>query len=827
MINVFDLSAGMAGAKLLTEKPHRDDSPVRKIRQDVKKSPVTAPNLTEDKLVFSEIIRNSTKRHKGTPMKALLDKEMSKETEPRRKQTSVVAKLMGLEDPNPSNQHPANPSPARRNSTGNCSNAHRTHGSNQRSPSARHARHSSDEIVNYKDVYEVQCQGVQNGRNLNDGRDFHMDLVRRKFTEAKRLATDDRLLHSREFQDALDVLSSNRELFLKFLEEPNSLFSIPPPQTKRITVLKPVKSFESSMTSSKQIKRHEPVDHKPNRRLDSFSQPTRIVVLKPSPSPRRTDEVGSARNSWHRRDESLISSICSNGYGGDDSSLYDQSDNGYLEEDAAGMGGFSDSEAASPLSHNSWGLATVTKLGSSFSVSSFSRDMYSPESSVIKEAKKRLSERWAMVTSDDVDTVPVPVLRSSSTLGEMLSIQELKKEKEINAQERYFSIDREREGEVSARGLSRSRSLPVSSSLFENLNLNSTSKASEVDKGNNNKGKSFFKGKVSSFFFNRSKKPEKVKVGTSPDMLDHTDPLSITSTRTTSGSNFKTKEECGTSIGALFKQTLSIDRSNSNDSLEKLLRPTRDQPSPTSVLDVAFDDTSGTEPDSSHPSIMSNQQPPLSRSSAIESVARTLSWDEKWLETPNKSPEFNRTISVANKEEQELYSFVEKLVSSSGFDTQRTYTILSRWHSLESPLDPTLVDKFLDPKEEAAKCRERRSNQRLLFDCVNMALLQIGHNILKTSYPWSNHHKILQDGLLITEVWRLVRELFSTEGKFVPEERENASLLVERVVKKEVDETKWPESMHIEVDEISREIGGFVLDDLVGEALDEFSISCS
>lgn len=217
-------------------------------------------------------------------------------------------------------------------------------------------------------------------------------------------------------------------------------------------------------------------------------------------------------------------------------------------------------------------------------------------------------------------------------------------------------------------------------------------------------------------------------------------------------------------------------------------------------------------------------EPPLSRSSAIESVARTLSWDEKCSTTPNKAPDFLRTISIVNKEEQELYSFVEKLLASSGFDTPRTYTILSRWHSLDSPLNPTLLDKFLDPKEEAAKCRERRSNQRLLFDCVNMALLQIGNYVLKNSYPWSNHHKVLQDGLLISEVWRFVRDFFWNEGKFVLEERENPNLIVERVVKKEIGERNWTESMQIEVDEISKEIGVFVLDDLVGEALAEFVI---
>ena len=43
--------------------------------------------------------------------------------------------------------------------------------------------------------------------------------------EAKRLSTDDNLQNYKEFNDALEVLDSSKDLFLKFLEEPNSLFT--------------------------------------------------------------------------------------------------------------------------------------------------------------------------------------------------------------------------------------------------------------------------------------------------------------------------------------------------------------------------------------------------------------------------------------------------------------------------------------------------------------------------------------------------------------------------------------------------------------------------
>ena len=57
---------------------------------------------------------------------------------------------------------------------------------------------------------------------LGDQIEKKMALVRQKFMEAKRLSTDERLRQSKEFQDALEVLSSNKDLLLKILQEPNT-----------------------------------------------------------------------------------------------------------------------------------------------------------------------------------------------------------------------------------------------------------------------------------------------------------------------------------------------------------------------------------------------------------------------------------------------------------------------------------------------------------------------------------------------------------------------------------------------------------------------------
>ncbi|XP_072957883.1 uncharacterized protein [Typha angustifolia] len=960
MINLFDLSAGMAGNKLLMDRAHRDayfdgmdyvvGSPIRRSRSDVRR-PVDQDGVhVDDKLVGSDMRRNSSrKKSGGTPMKMLIAQEMSKDIEQKQKPRNVVARLMGLDD-----ELPAQPPVFSVSKT----NLQEGHSHNTLAGAIRGNRRqedfftkampckihpSSNERVEYKDVYEVwqqpsrgnhfQGRPIQNGRCYGNQNEKRMDLVRQKFMEAKRLATDEKLLQSKEFQDALEVLSSNRDLFIKFLEEPNSLFSaqineiqtIPPPcQTKRITVLKPSKSVATE--GKKHIKRqqHPTIGEsgwemsKPRSRssisrskAESFSQPTRIVVLKPSPrkphdimtklTPPVTspDIIGQKdffggledtevtieskevtklitqhiSESCHRRDESLLSSVYSNGYGGDESS-FNRSENEYMEEEG---GGFSDSEIVTPTSRHSWDF--VNRYRSPCSASSFSRASYSPESSVIREAKKRLSERWALVASNEINQEQVEIPRSSSTLGEMLAVHDVKKEEggdkrpnvsssrscdaddELREETSCVSIGKKRDedGESSPKNLSRSKSVPVSSSAYDNIGLNLQASNSQNSKSTvsrdvakSNKGKSFFKGKVSNFFFSRNKKLVKEKpnlssVGSDDKLqsssaeargntdLSKSDPNSFADD--SSEVNLEAEIENGSKQGAFSpKANLSLRKPAPSDYLcedhDKFRSETpcinRDQPSPTSVLDAPFEDVNDSEPQSS--AKLSNQQP-LSRSSPIESVARSLSWEDAHLETPSADPpKLSRALSrTDDDDEQSRTNFVQKLLSSSGLYYEKSSTVFAGWHSLECPLNPVLLDKFLDRKEEAARCRERRSNQRLLFDCVNAALLEVAHTTLKSTYPWTNARHVLPGdapygAVVETEVWGFLRNWFSGEGKLVQGENDNAGIVVERVITKEVEGRGWAESMRSEVDETTREIGKVVLDELVGEALADFAV---
>eukprot|EP00252_Welwitschia_mirabilis_P000800 TRINITY_DN10774_c0_g1_i4.p1 TRINITY_DN10774_c0_g1~~TRINITY_DN10774_c0_g1_i4.p1 ORF type:complete len:1011 (-),score=200.62 TRINITY_DN10774_c0_g1_i4:412-3444(-) len=215
------------------------------------------------------------KKKKGVPMKTLIAEEMSKEMESKRHAPNVVARLMGL-DTYPSEpmlaKHIQTPSEESKEELfGN----HRSHvkgrsvlgkassksipsaskdvsfPKSQRKPSRRKIKcnspgsqdqpsrkkknsHKKEEdskatsfsdgyTTNHFDVLRMQLDEKRKlvQESLNEAK---ITTARKKLSDAKHLASDN-LLQSKEFLQALAVLKSNKDLFLKFSEEPNSSFS--------------------------------------------------------------------------------------------------------------------------------------------------------------------------------------------------------------------------------------------------------------------------------------------------------------------------------------------------------------------------------------------------------------------------------------------------------------------------------------------------------------------------------------------------------------------------------------------------------------------------
>lgn len=184
---------------------------------------------TESNSITFDFKSSSSKKETRTPIRVTLAEEMSIEKQIKRSSPSVIAKLMGLD---------ALPSPGSLKPQKEVSSCSRKVSSKEMQMPIRHddclLKKHSDEYQDCKDKYEViNGTKFENHKNhvickqtpnlKQSGMD--MAFIRQSFINAKRLSTDEKLQRSKEFDDALEVLESNKDLFLKLLQEPNSLFS--------------------------------------------------------------------------------------------------------------------------------------------------------------------------------------------------------------------------------------------------------------------------------------------------------------------------------------------------------------------------------------------------------------------------------------------------------------------------------------------------------------------------------------------------------------------------------------------------------------------------
>ncbi|CAN4098102.1 unnamed protein product [Withania somnifera] len=935
MVNLFDLNSGLAGNKLLKDKPHGSLS---RSQSDVVRMYPSWDQM-EEKMIVSDLKRNSSNRKSnGTPMKMLIAQEMSKEIDSCQNPPSVVAKLMGLDA-----------IPTRRSVSAPRSHF-RGHSRCHTDPSFNYCQHEDGFLMEemhqefhqcaekdeYKDVYEVWQQPTkincvksispQKARHDETSIDKKVAFVRQKFIEAKCLSTDGNLRQSKEFQEALDVLGSNTDLFLKFLQEPNPMFSQqlqnlksvpPPPETKRITVLRPTKMMgnsrfgESGNKNDKERKRATQMGQRnrveeshcvisspaPGWNIDETPpQSTRIVVLKPSfskthnckvtssppsASPRTSEaemkyvniEDNEAQDSvevamgitqkmrenlgGHRRGETLFSSASSNGYIGDESS-FNKSENGYV------AGNLSDSEVTSPVSRHSWDY--INRFVEPYSYSSLSRASYSPESSVSREAKKRLSERWAMVASNGCCPEQRHLLRRSSTLGEMLALSDTKnaggmelessKEEPGTSYSNLTSNSNCDEGvDESPRNLLRSKSVPVSSTEFSTL-VNANARGPETGKPNvpeeATKPRST-KLSLKNLLFSRNKKPSKnsgshlqsnnevqsgVKSSHCPVKIDPGHEFLSADLNKSPGklaSRYLFGEQGVISpeqVGLFVSKSFPLENQCEN----------QDQPSPASVLDTTFEE-------SEHPACISSGRinpdhhggelsiDPIrcnliGKSPPIGSIARTLSWNDSCVDPASIPLRPSLSAWQTEEEEREWFSFVQTLLTVAGLNEVQSDAFSLMWHSRESPLDPSLREKYVDLNEKdtlhMARRRQRRSTRKLVFDCVNAALMEIagyGPDTCQRAIPYSGVSNNLPEGaklLLVDQVWTRMKEWFSSEVKCVSgDDEEGNSLVVDGMVRKEVVGKGWLHYWRLELDNVGTEIVRELLEDLVHESVIE------
>ncbi|KAI6675015.1 hypothetical protein NL676_002921 [Syzygium grande] len=518
----------------------------------------------EDLIMLDLRLRSSKKAAttSGTPMKKLLANEMLRESGSKRQPPGVIARLMGFEGL--PLQQPGHKQQKRylddHQSGRKVEKAERSSACSSR----RSSRKSSKEEQEFKDVFEVsEMSKLQANSYLPKGTvksamtEAEMEFIRQKFVDAKRLSTDDKLQDSKELDDALEILDSNKDLLVKFLQQPDPLF------TKHLHDLQSpqFQSHFGPMTASKVPERTRSIDSKPGREnlprkcgrspkiyLDKFIGnppgstahntlkssklegqvlsdilPTQIVVLKPnlgkahgatknSLSPTSLSYSPDARNhmacpSYRNKDKypsgkkthfcpvdtelkskdsreiaRRITRKMRSSYGSGSIYIAPVQSRGYAGDDSSSTMSLSDSAYDSDRT----ALTNATALTSTKSVNCKSRYKHassSTESSVSREAKKRLSERWKLTHRSQ----EIGEISRGSTLAEMLAIPDGRARSADSGRkivqetfETEFTGDdapascveplgiSSRDGwkDVCVNKLSRSRSLPASSAVF-------------------------------------------------------------------------------------------------------------------------------------------------------------------------------------------------------------------------------------------------------------------------------------------------------------------------------------------------------------------------
>jgi hypothetical protein len=182
--------------------------------------------------------------------------------------------------------------------------------------------------------------------------------------------------------------------------------------------------------------------------------------------------------------------------------------------------------------------------------------------------------------------------------------------------------------------------------------------------------------------------------------------------------------------------------------------------------------------------------------------------------SPN-SLRLSRLFSKAD-EDQDSLTFIQKLVSSAGMDRKGCV--------LASPLDSMLLAKLSDYQGEGIKSRERRSKEKLLFDAVNEALIELTWTTELSAYPWGStcsQRRDCDDGSCNSaadEIWRVIRS-WSILDRYPPGEVIERNLLLDMILKRELVETASADTTRLETFEINSMICAVVLEDLLEEAL--------
>ncbi|RVW39813.1 hypothetical protein CK203_074657 [Vitis vinifera] len=862
-----------------------------------------------------ELGPSSSKQAIGTPMKKLLAKEMSKEAEPKKRSPSVIARLMGLDGLPP--QQPI----------------HKQQKKKKNSKEQEEFKDVFEVLVAPKgesDCYQVEGQGTTNSKLTEAEKAF----IRQKFMDAKRLSTDEKLQDSQEFHDALEVLDSNKDLLLKFLQEPDSLFTkhlqdlqgVPPqPHCRRITVSKSSNSpkYENNATgwkSKRGTSRKNDISSPQKHHDDHFSHsygkhdahkslhpsriqfegrdetsvlPTRIVVLKPNLGKvlSSSKSISSPRSSYDflsdcgkhtgsmsiRNKEAELQGSNEMGFSRHKSResreiakevtrrMRNSITNGSMNFSSAGFRGYAGDESSCMSGNDSLSEPEETVLISRNSFDRSSRyrasSSHSTESSVSREARKRLSERWKMTRRFQ----EVGAVNRGSTLAEMLAISDKEVRSEnldsmigqggcSNSFSRndgtsewasplgISSMDGWKDG--CGRHLSRSRSLPASSDVFGSpkASMHHETQVDGCKKSQSSRDKSReHNDTLQEIYFNHNEmKCNLDEKGPSEEkpMISETSAYNATDTNLvvdtivdeqenmamSSESPDESLRELSTCIFVENNSSThglddSIPQEPSNGSSEGSSVPLlgsvpepespssskeAEQPSPVSVLETTFpeDLSSGSECFERVSADLQGLRMQLQllklETDAYAEGSMVISSDE--------DAGVSEEMGIFRAEDSWESSYIADVLVDSGYSDSDPEMFVAGWESSECPLSPMIFEKL--EKLYSDHTTGLKSERRLVFDRINSVLMEVFQ-------PFVDPHPWVKIGSSVHSRWRKDR-LNEEIYKLLARQEKMAN---DATLEKELErESEWL-NLGVDVNAIGMEIERLVMDELVDEVV--------
>ncbi|KAJ7975875.1 Phosphatidylinositol N-acetyglucosaminlytransferase subunit P-related [Quillaja saponaria] len=224
-------------------------------------------------------------------------------------------------------------------------------------------------------------------------------------------------------------------------------------------------------------------------------------------------------------------------------------------------------------------------------------------------------------------------------------------------------------------------------------------------------------------------------------------------------------------------------------------------PSPISVLDLQFREEVSSSSESLEVAGAS-----CDSCTDTEEPGMNVSSDEDSGEGSRGDPEENEALlRLSTAEESRDFSYLVEILIESGFYSRNLHTDFNTWHSPECPINPS-VFKILE-KKFGEQTYWKRSDRRLLFDRINMGLMEIllpCMGIPMCEKPVSRRLNAKpSEEMMEEELWNLL----------VVQEKESIKDSAEKTFGRDL---KWAE-LGDDIDAIVREIVKLLIDELATE----------